>query len=39
METYFQANTEVDFSHSVCPECMQKLYPDYAASEERRSRH
>jgi hypothetical protein len=39
METYIQANSEADFSHSVCPECMQKLYPDYAASEESRSRH
>ena len=39
METYIQANSEADFSHSVCPECMQKLYPDYAASEASRSRH
>jgi ligand-binding sensor domain-containing protein len=36
METYIQANSEADFSHSVCPECIQKLYPDYAASEGSR---
>jgi hypothetical protein len=39
METYIQANSEADFSHSVCPDCLLKLYPDYAASEESRGRH
>jgi len=33
METYIHEHSGVDFSHSVCPECMEKLYPDYAASQ------
>jgi ligand-binding sensor domain-containing protein len=30
METYIHAHSGADFSHSICPECMPKLYPDYA---------
>jgi ligand-binding sensor domain-containing protein len=29
METYIQNNSEADFSHSICPTCMEKLYPEY----------
>jgi hypothetical protein len=32
METYIQDHSEADFSHSIGPECMTKLYPDYAAA-------
>lgn len=28
MEIYIRNHTEADFSHSVCPECLKKLYPD-----------
>ncbi|MEW5907203.1 MAG: PAS domain S-box protein [Elusimicrobiota bacterium] len=28
VEKYFSAHAEVDFSHSLCPECMGKLYPE-----------
>ncbi|HYL79836.1 MAG TPA: PAS domain S-box protein [Candidatus Acidoferrum sp.] len=28
VESYFQARLGVDFSHSVCPECLRTLYPD-----------
>ncbi len=28
IEEYFTRRTSVDFSHTVCPECMKKLYPD-----------
>lgn len=28
IETYFQNHTDLVFSHSVCPECFIKLYPD-----------
>jgi len=28
IETYMHEHTEAEFSHSICPECAQKLYPD-----------
>ncbi len=28
VEVYLSQHTDVDFSHSVCPECMAKQYPD-----------
>jgi hypothetical protein len=27
VEVYIHTHTEVDFSHSICPDCIQKLYP------------
>ena len=30
IETYIGQHSEAGFSHSVCPECLVKLYPDYA---------
>jgi hypothetical protein len=30
IENYLSARTDAQFSHSICPECMQKLYPEYA---------
>ncbi|MFP4087227.1 MAG: response regulator transcription factor [Desulfobacteraceae bacterium] len=29
VESYISTHSEVQFSHSVCPECVKKLYPDY----------
>lgn len=29
MEKYITAHSEAQFSHSVCPECARKLYPQY----------
>jgi PAS domain S-box-containing protein len=29
LESYLSVHTDALFSHSICPECMQKLYPDY----------
>ena len=29
IEEYIKQRSDVDFSHSICPECMKKLYPDY----------
>ena len=29
MEKYITAHSEAQFSHSVCPRCAQKLYPQY----------
>jgi PAS domain S-box-containing protein len=28
IENYVKAHSEADFSHSICPECAKKLYPD-----------
>ena len=28
IEAYLRDHTEVEFSHSICPECTEKLYPD-----------
>ena len=28
IEAYIRDHSDVDFSHSICPECVQKLYPD-----------
>ena len=29
IETYLREHSEAEFSHGICPECAQKLYPDY----------
>jgi ligand-binding sensor domain-containing protein len=29
IETYIKHNSEADFSHSICPDCMKNLYPDF----------
>jgi len=31
LEGYIQAHSQAKFSHGVCPECMEKLYPDFMA--------
>ena len=28
IETYVQAHSEAEFSHSICPACARKLYPE-----------
>lgn len=28
LETYIHAHTAARFSHGICPECMERLYPD-----------
>jgi hypothetical protein len=35
LENYIAAHSEADFSHSLCPECIKRLYPDYQPSESR----
>jgi phosphoserine phosphatase RsbU/P len=30
VEVYVRDHTEAQFSHGICPDCMKKLYPDYA---------
>ena len=29
LELYISKHTEAEFSHGICPECMDKLYPEY----------
>src|SRR3989339_2195124 len=29
VEQYFKEHTDADFSHSICPACQKKLYPEY----------
>jgi len=29
VETFIESHSNAEFSHSVCPECLQKLYPKY----------
>jgi hypothetical protein len=29
IESYISSHSDVDFSHSICPECAKKLYPEY----------
>jgi CHASE3 domain sensor protein len=29
IEVYIRDHSQADFSHSMCPECMKKWYPDY----------
>ncbi len=28
IEAYIREHSDVEFTHSICPECMKKLYPD-----------
>lgn len=34
IEQYIVDHTEADFSHSICPECMEKHYPEHAAKKK-----
>ena len=31
IESYVQDNSEAEFSHGVCPNCLKERYPDLAA--------
>ncbi len=32
MEVYVRDRTDADFSHGICPDCLRKLYPEFADS-------
>ena len=36
IETYIHERSEAEFSHSICPDCMGRLYPDHVARREPR---
>ena len=35
VEVYIREHAEVEFSHSICPACMKKLYPYYVPDEKQ----
>jgi sigma-B regulation protein RsbU (phosphoserine phosphatase) len=37
VEEYVAEHTEADFSHSICPECLEEHYPDYAKKQKARA--
>ena len=34
IDAYIESHSEADISHSICPECAKKYYPDYDIYEE-----
>ena len=38
IESYIKAHSDAEFSHSICPECLVRLYPEEAASMLREQR-
>jgi sigma-B regulation protein RsbU (phosphoserine phosphatase) len=36
VEEYIYEHSEADFSHSICPECLEEHYPDYAKKKKAR---
>jgi hypothetical protein len=34
IENYLSTRTDAQFTHTICPECMQKLYPDLVPSDQ-----
>jgi PAS domain S-box-containing protein len=34
LETFVHEHSNAEFSHSICPDCMEKLYPDFAKRRE-----
>jgi hypothetical protein len=35
IESYLLEHSEAEFSHSLCPDCMKKLYPDFADNKNK----
>lgn len=35
VDVYVHEHTEAEFSHGICPDCMLRLYPDFAQETER----
>ena len=38
IESYLQQHSEAQFSHGICPDCLEKLYPEVKAEKNDRSR-
>jgi CheY-like chemotaxis protein len=37
VEEYIRRHSEVRFSHGICPECVERYYPEFAAAKKTRS--
>lgn len=37
VEVYVRDHTEAEFTHSICPDCLEKLYPGYSATARRQA--
>lgn len=35
IEKYIQEHSEAEFTHGICPECREKLYPNFAKKDEQ----
>ena len=35
LEIYIREHSEAEFSHSLCPECFKKLYPEYYRGDKK----
>jgi len=35
IEAYIGDHSETEFTHTICPECMKKLYPDFADNKNK----
>jgi DNA-binding NtrC family response regulator len=36
IESYISKNSNVEFSHGICPDCAKKLYPEFYISEDEK---
>ena len=36
IDAYLNENTDIDISHSICPNCIKKLYPEFVGKEMNR---
>ena len=36
IEEYFQAHSEIEFSHGICPDCAEKYYSEYFTRDEEK---
>ncbi len=34
IESYIHAHSDANFTHDICPDCLQKLYPEYADQQD-----
>jgi PAS domain-containing protein len=34
VETYFRRRLGIEFTHDICPQCMKRLYPEFATESE-----
>ena len=37
IELYIHEHSEADFTHGICPDCLQRLYPEYANEQDENS--